>query len=696
MSYRRNRRSYINLHRTKYETFTRKDCIKVMDAYHLLKLKADHIARLLKTVKKPRWDSPASVAKSLRRLLHNYAFWLSMRHFAIDLHEKVNEMVDAVKTRINAHCRWAIETCLDNQYPGTIKSENFEVRDVNPQGYEEFHAVIQQCNQLHKDLEMLYLQCRELYQMPAWKELKPHACHGTRTAVSMALACETGKEDMNKAHYHALFGWHEKAAPSDPIFARIRRVIRNLNGRIREPNGIHPNLTEGRRYLTSSYYVRMPNANAIHATQTDRTLANYQRRQNRPTRENTDSLSQLLANLLSTGKSLGIVHLNEAVFRTSGIEDRLDSPVLVRYTRQQWLKDGGRAIRIRNGIVRKIMQLRDAQYVTDTATIQTPHEDGTVTIRTEETRRCVSPRQDTVNQVPTIFLDTPTHMGGDDYIVPALWRGAEMKHCVGWVFLRRGWPDMFHEHIGWTPSNAKLDVPEKLALLKLSHPTPASVTETLEEASRTYFRRTRGAEANLPIDQRRLRLIRKLRKIPALTREDSYGVRNCQPGTEAFIKALTSKLRRSRVLGDGVTCDGWTMAKAWYKAGYIEEDRFANVVNKLYQGYEAEERQQAAIQERLDQRIADAMAWDGGQLYSGNPLAHSQPYVPTQITSEDQLAADGSFIDLRAARRVAENHSSVQDELSQAQRVGTEGLYVEVIPPSGLTMADIVDGWRGE
>lgn len=153
----------------------------------------------------------------------------------------------------------------------------------------------------------------------------------------------------------------------------------------------------------------------------------------------------------------------------------------------------------------------------------------------------------------------------NDYILPAMWSdGSGIVH--GWVFARVGWDDVYH-YGGIVP------------------PTAEQVHNQLSLSTEAYFERQRRnlenkASRELQEVERKKEVanyIRKLRHVEVVTLNDSYAVGNCQPGTKEFCDVL-------KITTD--TINGRELAKRWYKAKYISQDKFLPVIKAAVQKHE--------------------------------------------------------------------------------------------------------------
>lgn len=618
--------------------------VKARDQLDVLERISKHHRHVLRKMRPLKWDTQRNVFLSLRSYLYWKMHWLDVRRKVIKLAKQTQEHYEEMKRQFGCHYTGYLMGVGSGESVGEVDAKELTIHRPRHEDYRSVCNTMDRHNKILADLQEEYTQMEPLLKLPEWRDISQHVCHGGRLAFSVALACHTGTLSRNKAPEHKMFGWNVSGMkynyPEDkdhPMFKRVREVMRGMHPRLPPTKGQRPSMLEGWEILNKSdpYEPSLP----------PQTPANR------------------FKNICRTSKSKAVVGADDYIFSaTPNLED--STPIMARYVREEVQRDGGKAMRIRNKVVRKIMQLREPTFVTDT--IEEGNDDGTITAIPRT--RCTVPRQETANNTDTIFLAMPTHMGGDDYIVPAMWATSEMSVTTGWVYMRRGWPDMYHIHILPTSGDAddddqevrRLEEPmpdwtigykwkstaEKLAIIEANMPTPELVHQTLEQASATFFNRTRNKELKgLNQKQRYARILVKLRRLPCLTRQDSYGVSNCTPGTEQFIEALT-KASKLPQLGDGKVVDGRRLALCWKRAKYIQEDRFANVVNKLYEPYQKELDAKAAADARLDQRIAECMESEGGGLSTGNP-PEPTVYAPVRINSESQIAPDGSFIDLR-------------------------------------------------
>jgi hypothetical protein len=380
-------------------------------------------------------------------------------------------------------------------------------------------------------------------------DIKPQMPRNGRLAYSVLTACRTGKLNRNYADQNLLFGWcidtRNKHDAASRVSINLGKVMRAIKGRIAEKSGPCPSLKTGWEYLS--------------AESRDKTVA-----------PNSKDLAQ---------------HV------------RME-PLLRRFS--PLIQDHamcGMAWHCAPSHLRFLRQLDPERRISDRK-IRVYHKIAWVTMGTWHNANYQDSGNRPNNDTLTTLTGPVVHHQGDDYYAPCVYskqqRGSysnEVRSCrmkVGHVLFRRGWPDMVH-----------VEGP-------LNHVTLSS---TLDTASNTYFENLRR-QANAKLteaerikeqDKRIARMMKRLRRLfVPFTREDSYVVGNCKPGTEAFINSLK---QNGGLAFDDLVC-GPDLARCWWKSKYLQIDRFESVILRM------EKVQAEQISRAFDSVVALFPAWD--------------------------------------------------------------------------------------
>jgi hypothetical protein len=166
------------------------------------------------------------------------------------------------------------------------------------------------------------------------------------------------------------------------------------------------------------------------------------------------------------------------------------------------------------------------------------------------------------NSVPTVLVDSPRHLQGDDYAIDCIacsssdsWRRPiKWQTKFGVALLRRNWPDMFHTTIGQTDRE---------------------LSQRLETATNPHFAALQREKAEKLTQRQKLAgLAKRLRSLEELSLADSYSAGNCQMGTAQFVASLGLSLELGSIRGRD-------LAKHWRKAKFPQVERLSYVVSYL-------------------------------------------------------------------------------------------------------------------
>lgn len=548
------------------------------------------------------WSTAYATAHSLRIMLAAALHWALARREFIEAIEKVGYALNTATSQEMSN-KYLL-TCNPGRSSGWGRSrtstprENSETRNA-----ERFHSTMARetemvlasrlrtrWNQTCSRLDDTWTQSERLVHpsypgvLPLYKDLKKTMPVGGRLAYSVLMAVQNGCLHNNEPDEHMLFGWccskevwqHTYLetqlreairqipvhTPPDHVESKILSTGKKGTERVSQgfpfcPTGKAPSLTAGIAFLSKQDVKRE---------------TGYEVDRAKLCQKNRFLLSAAMLCGDHSSANAGMIlylHQEQAKLRAEG-----------------YIDDNGRTTIKRNipqAIVRKILGWREQDNTT-----RTWEED-----------------YHAYNVTPTIILDTPVSLGRDDYYTPCLYTqtaytkhngvrsGQRVKRLVrGYVLLRKHWPDMIH--VEQLPT-VKREVPNHMAEGDAVHPNdrvmlvdtgvidPAAISTQLDNASRSYFDRERSEEEKkLTPNQRIARLLRRLRTLPALTRDDSYSVSNCKPGTETFIQRLQLLDPKTGGSLERTVIDGKRLAVCWKVAKYPEVDRFGNVINSLH------------------------------------------------------------------------------------------------------------------
>lgn len=609
------------------------DASKLFEQFDAITAKND---RMLRSLKPLTWSSPDQVCRSYRWMLHFYIQWIHIRKQYINVRQKIYELDRALMERIGSEnvsyalgyeqyrrrYRWGASS---NDATPTVTTPTVTAQKITEPFpvQEEFslvQAVHKRLEALNETLDRQYAQMAKECSLPNYMEIKKQLCYGWHHAHSLLLACKTGRPNDNKDSQKWLFGWKcDHNSPNERATDVMRLALRNLHPRMREDKNHRVSVTAGYRLMDQG---RMSKSDVLITRKHDSAR---------------DRWTKLLSRNVAQKNVLDL--LPDCSFTCRHAHQSV--PLMAEYVRREVQRDGGKDLRIRNRVLLKIMQI------------------ASVT--------------DSTNSVFTIPVDSPIHLGGDDYAVLCMWgdegnagngynysNRERNQHRIGirlgWVYLRRGWNDVYHVAVQDTQKSWTLE--QKIEHAKTKMLEPAIAANRLDNASNSFFNNRRDPSlSGLTVKVRRARILKKVRLVPALSRKDSYDVSNCVPGTEQFIADL--ERMGGKKLGDGQTVSGREIAKAWRKGGYIQEDRFSNVVNRLHKAVIAEQKRRDAIDAQLDARILEAMDTDGGYVRAVELEVHHGPYVP-QAVIEERLQDDGSYVPVMTSE-VSSGNSEVID-----------------------------------
>lgn len=550
------------------------------------------------------WSTAYATAHSLRTMLAAALHWALARREFIEAIEKIGYVLNTATSQEMSNKY--ILTCNPRRHGGWghrgEPRENSETRNA-----ERFHSTMAReaemvlaarlrtrWNQTCSRLDDTWTQSERLVHpsypgvLPLYKDLKKVMPVGGRLAYSVLMAVQNGCLHNNEPDEHMLFGWccNKNVYKHTYLETQLREAIRQIPVHTPPDHEESKVLSVGKRGVerVSQGFPFCPAGKAPSLKAGIEFLSKQQLpKQETGYEVDRAKLCQKNRFLLSAAMLCGEVGNANAG--------------MVLYLKQEqqklraegYIDDNGRTVPKRNipqAIVRKILGWQD----------------------TDNTSESWRDSYVSRNSTPTIILDTPVSLGRDDYYVPCLYtqngyhgdkrayRGSQagmVKRLVrGYVLLRKHWPDMIHvEQLPTVkralPAVLNPDGSEVISPIEnlidtgiLDH---AAISTQLDSASRSYFDRERNEEERkLTANQRIARLLRRLRTLPALTRDDSYSVSNCKPGTETFIKRLQLLDPKTGGSLERTVIDGKRLAVCWKVAKYPEVDRFGNVINSLH------------------------------------------------------------------------------------------------------------------
>lgn len=479
-----------------------------------------------------KWSTRGEVTKSFRYMLNMYRNWLLVREQFVKTMTKIRHLHTEISRCPDEHR--LVRSIVRRRYGGhhthqeetAVLSSEFEARLIGHDDYELAFRVIAEWNELCQQANLDYKQTSELLVLPAYLELKKLMPRNGRAAYSVLIACQEGKMDRNLPQQHRLFGWSVR----DPygIPRAIKSLMRAIGSRQAETSGPAPSFKTGAEIL-----------------RTERIRANTPLADPNPCQESRNIRQRYLTEKYCT---LITQHTLCGPWTTC-------SPSMLKFIRNvdEQQRPSDRQIKINHRVAFKIMGLMENDRL----------------IREED-----DPRPARLsNQVLTLLTGSFVRHHGDDYYAPCIYsedssRDGVNVMRVGYVLLRKDWPDMIHVKA--------VDF----------HAHDFNVTTRLDNASFGYFRNIREAALKkLTQNQRIAIVLRQLRSMfLEITVEDSYAVSNCVPGTQAFIKQLT--------INEHQSISGPALARFWRKAKYPQIDRLTNVVYRMLQRHA--ERIQAA------------------------------------------------------------------------------------------------------
>lgn len=368
--------------------------------------------------------------------------------------------------------------------------------------------------------------------LPTYPELKKNMPLNGRVAYSVLLACLRGEEDNRYPRQHELFGWAHK-----PPVDRLSEVIQSIDGRAIEKKGKAPSIKRGRElfkqfaYRTSARTIPVRNMQSIFLDSSGQwTSPEAQDRYNsRSSWE--DRIAQ--TNNLPSGPAIRFYGGNpdrETInSRVYSCKLGKDKPCLPSFILD--ILRNEKALRRNKALCEAIMDLGPVS------------RDPSGLLRSYQ------------GSVFTVVTGRPELIGQDVYWADAEW-DFQGKRISGKILLRTNWPDTFH-----------IEEPVTMG--------PAELIAQAHLASSSYFKMLADEkERALSHRQRIARILRALRQLPIVTREDSYRAGNCVPGTTQFMVGLGLN-------ADLESISGRQLAINWCKANYPQYDRFSGVVKFL-------------------------------------------------------------------------------------------------------------------
>lgn len=561
------------------------------------------------------WSTAYATAHSLRTMLAAALHWALARREFIDAIEKVGYVLNTA-TSCDMQNKYLL-TCNPRRHGGWghhgEPRENSETRNA-----ERFHSIMAReaemvlaarlrtrWNQACSSLDDTWTQSEQLVHpsypgvLPLYKDLKKTMPVGGRLAYSVLMAVQNGCLHNNEPDEHMLFGWccSKNVWQHTHLETQLREAIRQIPVHTPPDHEESKILSIGKSgtQRVSTGFPFCPGGKAPSLKAGIAFLSKQEVKQETGYEVDRTKLCQKNRMLLSAAMLCGevgnanagmILYLHQEQQKLRAAEGDL-----AKRKAEGYIDDNGRTVPKRNipqAIVRKILGWQDTDNTT------------------ESWRDSYVSR----NSTPTIILDTPVSLGRDDYYAPCLYtqnnhgyhgdkrayRGSQagmVKRLVrGYVLLRKHWPDMIHvEQLPTVkralPAVLNPDGSEVISPIEnlidtgiLDH---AAISTQLDSASRSYFDRERNEEERkLTANQRIARLLRRLRTLPALTRDDSYSVSNCKPGTETFIQRLQLLDPKTGGSLERTVIDGKRLAVCWKVAKYPEVDRFGNVINSLH------------------------------------------------------------------------------------------------------------------
>lgn len=493
--------------------------------------------RLLRNTTSLKWGTRYQVARSLRYILNMRRSWLQIRLKFTRAETMIRALTKEFDQRI-IHAAGPLHrtTTRRRRYGKTyigeeksVKAHEFESRFPGKDDHELVYERVQEWRELCKQADLDYAQSEQLMlSIPAYMDIKHLMPRNGRAAYSAIMACNMGKLSRNYADQNKLFGWGisiDGPYTNKSLPINLRRVIKAISARVPEKGGPAPSFKTGCELLSSQQTDTVRPAKLSSAERFEPIRTKYNE-------------------LITTYSLCGLwLHCSASHLR------------FLRSLDENRLSD--RQIRINHKIAMKVMCA--------------PGESGS---------RCQ-------NDVVTTLTGSIVHHSGNDYYAPCIYseqvydgpswdrrvRGTKMS--VGYVLMRRAWPDLIH--------------------VKAADFNPDRITSMLDQASFAFFQakldaaerarlgKLTQAEREKMTKVRKAKIIKSLRALfMPITRADSYAVQNCVPGTEAFITQLKHYSTIKEWPEDG-GIEGRELARCWRKANYIQIDRFSNVVRRMEQ-----------------------------------------------------------------------------------------------------------------
>lgn len=516
-----------------------------------------------------RWSNRIAVARSLSWQLGTRSLLLTLRRayiaavggmqnavnqFKNDTHGPSGRIASTRYRRRSGYTKWG-----EPHTSEIVRPDEFFSKAPHPDIHACAYYLNQRWNNLVNQATLDYQEARQLLELPDYMRIKQLMPKGGREAYSALTVCQTGSTESTKQCEHSLFGWYSSdyGDLGDRLQGNLKRLCRQLAYALEEKpvKGQRlnaPSWAAGREALRKSLPAKM-NIRMGGSIFQRKAAVMFTQLNDAPTNYDGD-FPIAYDKPRMVRQAILCAHASGELF-TPQIMYLIRYPQYSKYEFVGGAKERAKA----HAIVRKVMKV---------------NSEGRL-----------------ANDVPTMLTGRVQHAIGSDYFAQCIYgenvrwtfsphpiTGSNLRPATkeGYILLRQGWPDMYH--------------------LERSHhllpPTPQEVVEILDRASSAYFEAQRrqaedDAKEKLTMNQRIARLLKKLRALPQLNKNDSYHVGNCTGGTQAFIDQLQSS--SGLAIDDGI--QGRILAKCWRKAQYKQIDRFASVVEYLYKLVEAEQKQ---------------------------------------------------------------------------------------------------------
>lgn len=524
------------------------------------------------------WKSRKQVAKSLRLLLGTASYWLQFRQDFLTVQGLMNRVIHKSSQSLTTNRDSAARPRC--RKPDDAHATEFTVSTPKELELKKLVQLKNSWNLLCQVSRDLYDQCEAWSVVPGYMELKELLpCFG-KEALSALIACKHGDVDKLRASQDSVFGWKIGCAHDDKatlsansdvahkVTCYLRQLIRCITDRLPQQHVMIEaskdakgdelqGVERGRARVPSLDWGLTILSKGMDGA--SRALPSFDR---------VPTIAERVARM--RGRYHWAVS-RQLLCRSTQVPSNIVPSFVHRCLKEPYKK--------RQIWMRMVGKIAHARNFTGPITDQGMPCYGEQPSEVSSGNPPATPLPEWANSVHTFLLGPPEFVQGDDYMAPALWvhsdgvdaqhRGAKMQYMQmqqGYILLRRNWNDCFHRP-GLTPPNA------------------AEVSAQLD-LSTGHLRRGPNADpdAKLTTDQRKAKILWQCRSIAGMTRQDSYGVGNCIPGTEEFIRRLAS-LDENKKYGwnpDTNLVDGRMIAKMWRNAGFHQLDLFGKVVRAMH------------------------------------------------------------------------------------------------------------------